>query len=109
MNEARAVNQRLQNAVGTKRPTYQRGMMVGPTMRCHRLKELSIEFRQNAHVGIAQAMRLFQDHLEDRCRITLRLVDHSQNFSQRRLPGQRRIALGTIFLELLLQCRIDAL
>ena len=54
-------------------------------------------------------MRLFQDHLEDRCRITLRLVDHSQNFSQRRLPGQRRIALGTIFLELLLQCRIDAL
>ena len=78
-------------------------------MRRHRLEILSVEFRQSAHVCIAQAMRLFQDRLKDRQGITLRLVDHSQNFSQRRLSHLRRVALGTIFVELLLQCRVGAL
>src|SRR5262249_5679217 len=65
--------------------------------------------QQHAVFGTAKSVRLVEDCLKDRPDIAGGAVDGPQHLGQRRLSGERRVALGAAFVEPLLQLRIGAM
>src|SRR5271163_4436390 len=68
-------------------------------MRRERSETLAVIGHQGTRGGAAEAVRLLQDRLEHRPRVARRTVDSVQHLGQRRLPRQRRVALGAALVE----------
>src|SRR5271163_3997296 len=81
----------------------------GKAVRRHRAKTPALMDDQVTDSSAAKTVRLLQDRLEHRSRVAGRAVDDIQHLGQRRLPRQRRIAFGALFVELLPQRGIGAL
>ena len=104
-----AADQRPMIIVRAQRTTHRCSVLFGIALCRHCAEILAVVGHQGTHRGAAEPVRLFQDRLEHRPRIARRAVDDFQHLGQRGLPCQRRVALGTIFVELLLQRRVGAL
>jgi hypothetical protein len=99
VDEAFAVQQPLKADGGEVWMAQHRCELFRVAMRRDRAEMLTVIGHQGAYGGAAKAVRLLQDRLEHRPRVAGRAVDGVQHLGQRRLPCQRRVALGATLVE----------
>ena len=90
-------------------PSYNIRKRSWYTAHCYCTKSISISYFQAATSSSAEAVRLFQDCVENWRRVARRGVDHLQHLGNRGLPLKRLVTLGFELGKLKLRIRYKPL